>query len=109
MTKADFFPDAELNPEYTRERTSKNVSSFNTKNPKDFYTIPMDFSYELDIWGRVRKSFESARAEAQASEAVFHTVLLAVTADVARNYFTLRELEAEKEILEKTVKLRQIL
>lgn len=107
LTKADFFPEATLNPEYTRERTSRNIVSFSTKNPKDVYKIPVDFSYELDIWGRVRKSFESARAEAQASEAVFHTVLLAVTADVARNYFTLRELEAEKEILEKTVNLRQ--
>lgn len=107
MSRAEFFPEAELNPEYTRERTSQNIVAFSTKNPKDTYKIPLDFSYELDLWGRVRKSFESARAEAEASEAIFHTVLLAVTADVARYYFTLRELQAEKEILDKTVNLRQ--
>ncbi len=107
LSQAEFFPTAELNPEYTRERTSQSVVGFSTKNPHDSYSIPLDMSYELDIWGRVKKSFESSQAEAQASKADFHAVLLAVTADVARYYFMLRELEAEKEILDKTVDLRQ--
>jgi multidrug efflux system outer membrane protein len=64
-------------------------------------------SYEVDLWGRVRRSFESARADAQASLASFQGVLLTLHSDVAQNYFGLRALDAEIAIVSATVDLRK--
>ena len=71
------------------------------------YRAPLDLSYEIDLWGRVRRGFESARADAQASLAAFHNVLLTLHADVAQNYFALRALDAEISTVTSTVGLRK--
>jgi multidrug efflux system outer membrane protein len=65
--------------------------------------IPFDLSYEIDIWGRVRRSVEAADAQQRASEADFEVVLQTLEADVAQNYFTLRSLDAQIDILHRTV------
>src|SRR5205814_10621926 len=62
---------------------------------------------EIDLWGRVRRGFQSARADAQASLADFYNVLLTLQADVAQNYFALRALDAEIATLASTVDLRK--
>jgi multidrug efflux system outer membrane protein len=59
------------------------------------------------LWGRVRRGFESARADAQATLAAFHNVLLTLHADVAQNYFALRALDAEISTVTSTVGLRK--
>jgi len=64
-------------------------------------------SYEIDLWGRVRRGFESARAEAQASLAAFQNVLLTLHSEVAQNYFALRALDAELATVTGTVGLRK--
>src|SRR5207244_12102570 len=66
-----------------------------------------DLSYEIDLWGRVRRGFQSARADAQASLAEFYNVLLTLQADVAQNYFALRALDAEIATVTGTVDLRK--
>jgi multidrug efflux system outer membrane protein len=71
------------------------------------FRAPLDLSYEIDLWGRVRRSFQSARAEAQASLAAFHNVLLTLQGDVAQNYFALRALDAEIATVTGTVDLRK--
>lgn len=65
--------------------------------------IPFDLSYEVDVWGRVRRSVEASEAQQRASEADFEVVLQTVEADVAQNYFNLRLLDAQDEILGRTV------
>ena len=70
------------------------------------FNLPLDLSYEIDLWGRVRRGFESARAEAAASVASFYNVLLILHADVAQNYFLLRSLDAEIATVTNTVGLR---
>lgn len=71
------------------------------------YTIPFDFSYEIDIWGRVRRSYESARAQVRASEYNFEVVRQTLLADVAQNYFTVRAFDAQEKILVETLALYQ--
>jgi multidrug efflux system outer membrane protein len=71
------------------------------------FRAPLDLSYEIDLWGRVRRGFESARADAQASLAAFHSVLLTLHADVARNYFALRALDAEIAAVAHNIELRR--
>ena len=65
----------------------------------DNFTLPFDLSYEVDLWGRVRRQVEAARATAQADAADVEGVRLAIAAEVAADYFTLRALDAEKTAL----------
>ncbi|MBL8014147.1 MAG: efflux transporter outer membrane subunit, partial [Candidatus Omnitrophica bacterium] len=112
ITEADFLPDVDFNPSVARSRTTKNAvsssSGFASRSTTSTrYSLPLDLSYELDIWGKVRRAFEAGRAEAEASVEAYNTVLLTLTADVAQQYFLLRELDAEVETLKQTIELRQ--
>ncbi len=64
-------------------------------------------SFELDLWGKYRRLSEAARARLLASEANRDTVRLALTADVARNYFSLRALDEQLAIATRTLETRQ--
>lgn len=63
--------------------------------------------YEVDLFGRVRDSVRAARADAQADEALYQSLLLTVETDVAQTYFLLRALDAELAVLNDTVATRQ--
>ncbi|MRX11871.1 efflux transporter outer membrane subunit, partial [Pseudoduganella sp. FT25W] len=63
-------------------------------------------SYEADLFGRVGSGVRAAQADAARSAALFHAVLLALQADVAQNYFALRDLDAQLEVYRQTVALR---
>jgi multidrug efflux system outer membrane protein len=107
VARSEFFPTLDANPSFRRERFSPNQNpSFGDITANTFST-PLDLSYEVDLWGRVRRSFESARADAAASAAAFHNVLLTLQADVAQNYFSLRALDAEIGVLQRTLSLRR--
>jgi multidrug efflux system outer membrane protein len=69
--------------------------------------IPFDLSYEIDIWGRVRRSYEAARAQVRASLYDLEVVRQTLMADLARNYFNLRSLDAQQEILARNLALYQ--
>jgi len=113
ISAADFYPTLTFDPTASRQDFSANrlLSLPQTTNPGRFasnlYTVPLDLSYEVDVWGRVRRSYEAATDEAKASAADYQTVLLTLTSDVAQNYFLLRSLDAEIELLKRTVQLRK--
>jgi len=69
--------------------------------------IPFDLSYEIDIWGRVRRSYEAAQAQARVSLYDLEVVRQTLLADLARNYFNLRSLDAQHEILGRNLVLYQ--
>jgi outer membrane protein, multidrug efflux system len=107
VARSEFLPSLNLDPSFSRDRYSPNqVPSFGHVTANTFRT-PLDLSYEVDLWGRVRRSFESARADAQASLAEFYGVLLTLQSDVAENYFAIRALDAEIATVNKTVDLRK--
>jgi outer membrane protein TolC len=77
-------------PSATRTRISSNrsplSSTFDGVTYNDF-VLPFDFSYEADVWGRVRRTVKSYREQAQASAADLDTINLSMHADVAMDYF----------------------
>jgi len=103
------YPTISLDPSFVRQRTSGNRNSAVTGQrvqkgvTVNDWLIPFDLTYEIDVWGRVRRSFESARAQAAASVADVAVVGLTVATDVARYYYTLRSLDAQGQILTQNV------
>src|SRR6266403_3613400 len=71
------------------------------------YAVPFTVSYELDLFGRRRRSIEAAEASYQANAADLENVRLLVTAQLAGDYFNLRELDSELKILTRTVEALQ--
>jgi len=68
------------------------------------FVLPFDLSYELDLWGRVRRSVAAAREETQATAADYETAKLSLEAELALDYFELRSADAQKQLLDDTVK-----
>jgi NodT family efflux transporter outer membrane factor (OMF) lipoprotein len=103
--RADYFPTVTTNPAATREKTSLNRpprSALNGITNNDFQ-IPFELSYEIDVWGRVRRTVESYRDQAQASAADLAAVNLSMHAQLALDYFQARTLDAEEQLLNSTV------
>ena len=105
--RADYYPTVTVAPSATRSRISARrppaTSVFDGITYNDF-VLPVDVSYEADVWGRVRKNVESYREQAQASAADLATVNLSMHADLAIDYFQARSLDAEEQLLNSTVK-----
>lgn len=111
MSKADLFPTLNGSGSFTRYRTSGNAAS-----PLGFpipsfeaqqWQVPFDLSYEIDLWGKVRRGFEAGRYTALAAEAARQNVLLSLQADVAVNYFGLVAARQEIRTLEASIDLRR--
>jgi len=117
LSGAAFFPTLTAAPSYTRTQLPADQPEFAKipvpgvegvrEEPYNSFSVPLDLSYEIDIWGRVRRSFEAAQAQAQASVADYQNVLLTLHSDVAIQYLTLREYDSETQILSDTVKARE--
>jgi NodT family efflux transporter outer membrane factor (OMF) lipoprotein len=105
--RADYYPTVTAGLSGTRTRVSANRpppnSIFNGITENDF-VLPVDVSYQADVWGRIRKNVESYREQAQASAADLATVNLSMQADLAVNYFQSRSLDAQEQLLNATVK-----
>lgn len=107
LTRADLLPSLVLNPNGDRLRFSPNQQPSFGALTATTMRMPLDLSYEVDLWGRVRRAFEGARAEAQASAADLHNALLSIQSEVAQNYFTLRHLDRQREVVRQSIDLRR--
>ena len=111
--RAGYFPEITTNPSVTVSQASRNRSvnivssggsgvANNTKTITT-YSLPADISYEVDVWGRIRKSVSAAAATAQATAADLETVRLSLQVELASDYLVLRASDAEKQILDSTI------
>jgi len=106
VTRSQLYPSISATPSASTDRVSSNRPLFNSTVAKPNYNdfvIPLDVSYEVDLWGRVRRLVESSRSEAQASAADLANVSLSLHAELATDYFLLRGLDAQKKLLDITV------
>ena len=105
VARAPFFPVVTGGSSVARATASlnkPNTSATGTRNYNDFQ-LPIDASYEPDVWGRVRRTVEAARSEAQATAADLASTDLSLHAELALDYFQLRGLDSEQQLLNSTV------
>jgi len=107
-SEADLYPNLSSSGGHSLNRTSENVERAPRRNFEyEEHYRQLELSYEIDAWGRVRRSIEAGKAELAATATDMQVVLLTLTSDVARNYFLLRSLDREKEVTQATVALRR--
>ena len=111
IATAAYFPQASTDPNAARQRGSGNRplngASGALIQPRPYtqnvYSIPFSLSYEVDLFGRVRKNVEAANASLQSTAADLGNVQLVLTAELAADYFALRELDAEYQVVQESV------
>lgn len=103
--RGSYYPVIGVSPAASRAGQSQNKALYTPGEAVDYndFLLPVDISYEPDVWGQVRRSVESARAQAQASAADLATVNLSLHAELAMDYFELRGLDTEEQLLNSTV------
>ncbi|SPD63597.1 RND efflux system, outer membrane lipoprotein [Cupriavidus taiwanensis] len=94
--RAGFFPLVDAQAGASRARNA-------TGNTLNGQSATLGATWELDVWGRVRRQVESSEASAQASEADLASTLLSTQATLAQSYFLLRVADAQKALLDRTV------
>ncbi len=111
VSRADLLPQLSLDPNGSRTRYSGHRQTppgvGHSIYTTDSYSLPLDLSYEVDLWGRVRRLDQSARAQAQAASALYQSALLGLQADVAQAYFNLRALARETTVVKAGVETRK--
>jgi multidrug efflux system outer membrane protein len=107
VARADFFPNISANPSVGRQRTSFN--SFDSghaagvSHTYNSFVFPLEASWEVDLWGRVRRQVQAARERLSATADDMESAKLAIQAEVATDYFTLRALDSEYVLLQRAV------
>ena len=100
IARSEFFPQVQAGGGWSRSRRS-GFSSPITK-PVNVYDVNLGLSWEIDLWGRIRRLNEAALARYLATEEGRRGVLLSLVSDVATAYFRLRELDFQLEIARRT-------
>ncbi len=103
--RASYFPTATIGIGANRSSSSTTTGGgpASPRTAISNYSLPLDVSWEIDVWGRIRRTVESNQASAQASAADVEAARLSAQGALAQNYFLLRELDAQKQLLTETV------
>jgi NodT family efflux transporter outer membrane factor (OMF) lipoprotein len=104
--KADQAPTLSVGPSVGAVRDSANQPYFNqaaANAGEGSFLLPLDLSYEVDLWGRVRRTIAAAKEQAQASAADMETVRLSLHAELALDYFALRADDGQMKLLAEAV------
>ena len=105
ITKSEFFPTITADPSFTRARTSANLTKSGVVGggTANVIRVPIDLTYEVDVWGRVQRAYEQSKAQLQASADDFQVVLQTLESDVAQDYFNLRSFDVQYDIVSQNV------
>lgn len=108
LTDADLYPTLSAQAGATRVGPSEESYSGSIRNkPYNDFNVSAVLSYELDLWGKLRRASESAKAQLLAEEANRDAVQLALASDIATGYFNLLGLDQQVDVTRKTVASRQ--
>lgn len=111
ITRSDQFPTITGSTDLTTQRLSRE-GAFTVPDPvkrdRTFGSVLLNLlTFEIDLWGRLRKATAAARADLLASEEARSAVITTLISDVATSYFNLRELDFELDISRRTLASRQ--
>ena len=102
--RASYFPTVSIGAVVTNSRQPTSLGGgAATRQAVTDYSVPLAASWELDLWGRIRRTVESQQASAQASQADLESTRLTAQATLAQSYFALRILDAQRQLLDATV------
>jgi outer membrane protein, multidrug efflux system len=112
VVKSDLYPSVSLSAAAARGKTSANrplaaYSIPNQSTVQNNFELGPTVTYEADLFGRVRREVEDARATAQQAEADFENTRLVLTAQLVTDYFALRELDAEMAVVRHSLQLQR--
>ncbi len=102
IARSEFWPQIFYGGQWSRGQQSSFAPPF-THTTQDLHSVNVNFGWEVDLWGRVRRSNEAAKAQYLASEEARKGVMLSLVSEVAVTYFQLRELDEELAISKNTV------
>ena len=105
QARSAFFPTVNAGLSETRSRpsgTTGPVTGISTTK-RTIFSAPLNFSWEADLWGRIRRSVEAGEEAARANAADLENARLSIQAQLAQNYFLLRALDTQKRLLDTTV------
>ncbi len=111
-TSASALPQLGLSERVSRQKISanrplSNYASPNSSTVQNELSVAMTVNYELDLAGRVEQSTAGARASAAQAAAELENTRLLLSADLAANYFNLREIDAELDVLDRATGLQR--
>lgn len=110
ISKATKLPSLDLSGFAQRSRVLLNQYGFDS-GPSgilfNYYDISSNLNYEVDLFGRVKRTIEAAEADMESATADFQTLMLSLQADLASSYFALRSTDTEISLLERTLELRK--
>ena len=103
--RANYFPTVSISPSYSRSRVSTNrpFGVPTNGNPYTDLVASGQATWEPDLWGNIRRTVQAARANAQASNADLANVDLSLRSELAMDYFELRGLDTQKQLLDDTI------
>jgi multidrug efflux system outer membrane protein len=101
IARSEFFPQVQLGAGWSRGQLPTFTSGGSTA-PVSLYDVNLGLSWEIDLWGRIRRLDEAALAQYLASEEARRGVMLSLVADVATSYFELRRLDLQLEVAKHT-------
>jgi multidrug efflux system outer membrane protein len=107
VTRSDTAPSLTAGASLSRARTSATVANRLPTLEAPNIRIPLDLTYEVDLWGRIRHAVAASAAQLAASEATMAAVRLSLTADVVATHLLLRSLQAEERVLAQGIEIRQ--
>jgi NodT family efflux transporter outer membrane factor (OMF) lipoprotein len=105
QARSQLFPTVAVQPSGSRIQLSENRPNVfpTTKSQYSDIVLPAELSYEVDLWGQVRRTIESSRENAQASAGDLENISLSLHSQLAFDYFSLRGLDLQKQLLDTTV------
>lgn len=109
IAKGPLFPNVFFNPQGSKQESLINAQGIVAEEPlrtiQSAYTFPLSVSYELDLFGKWRSAYLSAVHNERAKRAAYRASLLIVASDTAESYYVLRSLDAEIDVLVKSIEI----